>query len=93
MKVPELRAQLQGLMDSNAAAVPEGFNLAGATKDSMAKIIAERRVADAKAEEAVLEKQWKDRLHRLQHSTAGIARVGWQVGWTCLLARGAARRD
>eukprot|EP00969_Alexandrium_andersonii_P176808 7817881-Alexandrium_andersonii.AAC.1 len=33
----------------------------------MAKIIAEQRVADAKAEEAVLEKQWKDSLLLLQH--------------------------
>eukprot|EP00969_Alexandrium_andersonii_P294409 13013151-Alexandrium_andersonii.AAC.1 len=60
-KATEVRAQLIEMSKGGAVTLPADFNVASATKDSMAKLIVEKRVEDAKAEEQELAKQWQDR--------------------------------
>eukprot|EP00969_Alexandrium_andersonii_P013510 590077-Alexandrium_andersonii.AAC.1 len=61
-KAADVRSQLLDMSKKGGIVLDSDFNVATATKDAMAKLIVEQRLADAKADEQELAKQWQDRL-------------------------------
>eukprot|EP00969_Alexandrium_andersonii_P340873 15066617-Alexandrium_andersonii.AAC.1 len=79
-KATEVRSQLAELSKNGDIDLPGDFNIASATKDAMAKLIVEKRMADAKAEEQALAKQWQDRPRHLHYRFASppLRAFSWQ---------------